>query len=84
MTYEEFKLLAESLMHQDVQYRKKIKEEDDYPMDTFCYYISEIPMGLLHYDRECLSERMYDGEGKVRLFLLRRNLLAIRNHGLPP
>ena len=21
-------------------------------------------MGLLHYDRECLSERVYDGEGK--------------------
>ena len=51
MTYEEFKLLAESLMHQDVLYRKKMKEEDDYPLDTFCYYISEIPMGLLHYDR---------------------------------
>ena len=46
MTYEEFKLLAESLMHQDVLYRKKMKEEDDYPLDTFCYYISEIPMGL--------------------------------------
>ena len=56
---------AESLMHQDVLYRKKMKEEDDYPLDTFCYYISEIPMGLLHYDRECLSERMYDGEGKL-------------------
>ena len=22
-------------------------------------------MGLLHYDRECLSERVYDGEGKL-------------------
>ena len=44
MTYEEFKLLAESLMHQDVLYRKKMKEEDDYPLDTFCYYISEIPL----------------------------------------
>ena len=42
---------AESLMHQNVLYRKKMKEEDDYPLDTFCYYISEIPMGLLHYDR---------------------------------
>lgn len=52
-------------MHQDVQYRKKMKEEDDYPLDTFCYYISEIPLGLLHYDRECLSERVYDGEGKL-------------------
>ena len=56
---------AERLMHQDVQYRKKMKEEDDYPLDTFCYYISEIPMRLLHYDRECLSERVYDGEGKL-------------------
>ena len=56
---------AERLMHQDVQYRKKMKEEDDYPLDTFCYYISEIPLGLLHYDRECLSERVYDGEGKL-------------------
>ena len=56
---------AERLMHQDVLYRKKMKEEDDYPLDTFCYYISEIPMGLLHYDRECLSERVYDGEGKL-------------------
>lgn len=27
-----------------------MKEEDDYPLDTFCYYISEIPLGLLHYD----------------------------------
>ena len=56
---------AESLMHQDVLYRKKMKEEDDYPLDTFCYYISEIPMGLLHYNRECLSERVYDREGKL-------------------
>ena len=52
-------------MHQDVLYRKKMKEEDDYPLDTFCYYISEIPLGLLHYNRECLSERVYDGEGKL-------------------
>lgn len=51
-------------MHQDILYRKKMKEEDDYPLDTFCYYISEIPLGLLHYDRECLSQRVYDGEGK--------------------
>ena len=56
---------AERLMHQDVLYRKKMKEEDDYPLDTFCYYISEIPMGMLHYDRECLFERVYDGEGKL-------------------
>ena len=56
---------AERLMHQDIEYRRKMKREDDYPRDTFCYYISEIPMGLLHYDRECLSERMYDGEGKL-------------------
>ena len=28
---------AERLMHQDVQYRKKMKEKDDYPLDTFCY-----------------------------------------------
>lgn len=42
-----------------------MKEEDDYPLGTFCYYISEIPLGLLHYDRECLSERVYDGEGKL-------------------
>ena len=55
---------AERLMHQDIEYRRKMKREDDYPRDTFCYYISEIPMGLLHYDRECLSERVYDGEGK--------------------
>ena len=27
---------AERLMHQDVLYRKKMKEEDDYPLDTFC------------------------------------------------
>lgn len=36
----------------------------------FCYYISEIPMGLLHYDRECLSERMYDGRKTDRPVLL--------------
>ena len=41
-----------------------MKEEDDYPLDTFCYYISEIPLGLLHYDREYLSERVYDGSWK--------------------
>ena len=56
---------AEELMHKDVCYRKKMKEEDDYPMDTFCYYISECPMGLMHYEREYLSQRMYDGEGKI-------------------
>ena len=44
---------AERLMHQDVQYRKKMKEEDDYPMDTFCYYISEIPA----YHRMDLGEK---------------------------
>lgn len=44
---------AESLMHQDVLYRKKMKEEDDYPMDTFCYYISEIPA----YHRMDLGEK---------------------------
>lgn len=31
-----------------------MKDDDDYPRDIFCYYISEIPMRLLHYDRECL------------------------------
>ena len=56
---------AEALMRKDIGYRKKMKEEDDYPMDTFCYYISECPMGLMHYERECLSQRMYDGEGKL-------------------
>nr|WP_295291767.1 hypothetical protein [uncultured Prevotella sp.] len=24
-----------------------------------------LAMGLLHYNRECLSERVYDGEGKL-------------------
>ena len=56
---------AEALMRKDIGYRKKMKEEDDYPMDTFCYYISEIPMGLMHYERECLSQKMYDGEGNL-------------------
>lgn len=55
---------AEVLMRKDIGYRKKMKEEDDYPMDTFCYYISECPVGLMHYEREYLSQRMYDGEGK--------------------
>lgn len=54
---------AEKLMRKDIGYRKKMKEEGDYPMDTFCYYISELPMGLMHYEREYLSQRMYDGEG---------------------
>ena len=49
-------------MHQDIKLRRKMKDDDDYPREIFCYYISEIPMGLLHYDRECLSERVYDGE----------------------
>ncbi len=56
---------AEALMRKDIGYRQKMKEEDDYPMDTFCYYISECPMGLMHYEREYLSQRMYDGEGKL-------------------
>ena len=45
---------AERLMHQDIKLRRKMKDDDDYPRDIFCYYISEIPMRLLHYDRECL------------------------------
>lgn len=60
---------AERLMHQDINLRRKMKDDDDYPRDIFCYYISEIPMGLLHYDRECLSERVYDGEGNLDRFL---------------
>ena len=52
-------------MRKDIGYRQKMKEEDDYPMDTFCYYISELPVGLMHYEHECLSHRMYDGEGKL-------------------
>ena len=57
MTYEEFKNLAEHPQHRDVPaiFKLEVLEteelEDDYPLDTFCYYISEIPMGLLHYDR---------------------------------
>ena len=46
-------------MRKDIGYRQKMKEEDDYPMDTFCYYISECPMGLLHYEREHLSQRIF-------------------------
>lgn len=56
---------AEALMRKDIGYRKNMKEEDDYPMDTFCYYISKLPMGLMHYEREYLSQRMYDGEGRL-------------------
>ena len=56
---------AEALMRKDIGYRKKIKEEDDYPIDIFCYYISECPMGLMHNEREYLSQRMYDGDGKL-------------------
>ena len=41
-------------MQLDIKLRRKMKDDDDYPRDIFCYYISEIPMGLLHYDRECL------------------------------
>ena len=53
---------AERLMHQDILYRKKMKEEDDYPLDTFCYYISEIPMGCCTttanvFLKECMTVR---------------------------
>lgn len=54
---------AERLMHQDILYRKKIKETDDWMQDVFCYYISEQPMNMMHFKGEYLSQRVYDAEG---------------------
>ncbi len=56
---------AERLMHQDILYRKKIKETDDWMQEVFCYYISEKPLDIMHFKGEYLSQRMYDAEGSL-------------------
>ena len=56
---------AERLMHQDILYRKKIKESDDWMQEVFCYYISEKPLDMMHFKGEYLSQRMYDAEGSL-------------------
>lgn len=53
---------AERLMHQDILYRKKQKETDDWMRDVFCYYISEKPLGIMLSKGEYLSQRMYDAK----------------------
>ena len=55
---------AEILMHQDILYRKRQKETDDWMQDVFCYYISEKPLGFMLSKGEYLSQRMYDAEGR--------------------
>lgn len=55
---------AERLMRQDILYRKKQKEMDDWMRDVFCYYISEKPLGIMLSKGEYLSQRMYDAEGR--------------------
>lgn len=54
---------AERLMRQDILYRKKLKETDDWMRDVFCYYISEKPFGIMLSKGEYLSQCMYDAEG---------------------
>lgn len=56
---------AERLMHQDILYRKKIKESDDWMQEVFCYYISDKPLDMMHFKDEYLSQRMYDAEGSL-------------------
>lgn len=56
---------AERMMHQDVLYRKKQKEKDDWMRDVFCYYISEKPIDIMLSKSEYLSQRMYDAEGSL-------------------
>ena len=56
---------TERLMHQDILYRKKIKETDDWMQDVFCYYISEQPMSIMHFNGEYLSQRVYDAVGSL-------------------
>ncbi len=43
---------AERLMRQDILYRKKMKETDDWMQDIFCYYISEKPLSMMHFKGE--------------------------------
>ncbi len=56
---------AERLMRQDILYRKRQKEMDDWMRDVFCYYISERPLGIMLSKGEYLSLRMYDAEGSL-------------------
>lgn len=56
---------AERLMRQDILYRKRQKETDDWMQDVFCYYISEKPLGIMLSNGEYLSQRMYDAEGSL-------------------
>lgn len=56
---------AERLMFQDILYRKRQKETDDWMRDVFCYYISEKPLGIMLSNGEYLSQRMYDAEGSL-------------------
>lgn len=56
---------AERLMQQDILYRKKLKETDDWMQDVFCYYISEKPMSMMHFKGEYLSQQVYDAEGSL-------------------
>lgn len=56
---------AERLMHQDILYRKRQKETDDWMQEVFCYYISEKPLDMMHFKGEYLSQRMYDAEGSL-------------------
>ncbi len=57
---------AKALMRKHV-YSKQRKEEDEHftPLETFCYYITEFPMGLVYegLDSAYISKRMYDAEG---------------------
>ena len=55
---------AERLMLQDILYRKKHKETDDWMRDVFCYYIPEKPLGFMLSKGEYLSQRVYDAEGR--------------------
>lgn len=56
---------AERLMRQDICYRKRQKETDDWMQDVFCYYISENPFCIMLSKGEYFSQRMYDAEGRL-------------------
>lgn len=52
---------AEAIVHKDVAWWKA----QEYRIGVFCYIIAEKPMGMMTYDGETLSERIYDADGRL-------------------
>lgn len=52
---------AEDMVRRDVAWWKA----QEYRIGVYCYFITEKPMGMMAYDGETLSERVYDAEGNL-------------------